>query len=155
MDLSKIEQSVKMIEEAKASYKKALEEAITPGLDYIAKTYGEQIQSIHIVGTTPSFNDGEPCEHSSDWGIGYNWLENYGMEHLLEDWFDLDEDDDAEKIEEMMNVDIDAPTEVNNFVSQVLDPYFEEKLHTNYQVHIRFESNGTYILEEDEYDCGY
>jgi hypothetical protein len=49
MDLSKIEQSVKMIEEAKASYKKALEEAIEPGLKYIAEKYGEQIQSIHIV----------------------------------------------------------------------------------------------------------
>ena len=151
MNLSKIEQSVKMIEEAKASYKKALEEAIEPGLDYIAKTYGEQIQSIHIVGYLPSFNDGEPCVHSSDWGIGYSFLENYGMEHLIEDWFECEE----EKIEEMMNVYIDTPTEVNDFVRQVLDPYFEEKLTTNYQVHIRFESNGTYILEEDEYDCGY
>jgi hypothetical protein len=151
MDLSKIEQSVKMIEEAKASYKKALEEAITPGLKYIAEKYGEQIQSIHVIASTPIFNDGEPCEHSSDWGVGYNWLGHYGMEDLLEDWFD----DEEEKIEELMNAEIDVPTEVNNFVRQVLDPYFEEKLTTNYQVHIRFESNGTYILEEDEYDCGY
>jgi hypothetical protein len=73
------------------------------------------------------------------------------MEDLMEDWFDDEED----KIEELMNAEIDVPTEVNNFVRQVLDPYFEEKLTTNYQVHIRFESNGTYILEEDEYDCGY
>ena len=151
MDLSKIEQSVKMIEEAKASYKKALEEAITPGLKYIAEKYGEQIQSIHIIASTPSFNDGEPCEHSSDWGIGYNWLENYGMEYLLENWFEYGEG----KIEELMNSEIDVPKEVNSFVSQVLDPYFEGKLMTNYQVHIRFETNGTYIIEEDGYDCGY
>jgi hypothetical protein len=150
MDLSKIEQSVKLMEEAEASYKKALEEAIAPGLDYIAKTYGEQIQSIHIIAYTPVFNDGEPCEHSSDWGVGYGWLENYGMEDLMKDWFE----DEEERIEELMNAEINVPAEVNNFISKVLDPYFESKLHTNYQAHIRFE-DGSYILEEDEHDCGY
>lgn len=148
--MNKIAETTKSIQMAKEAYSNALKEAVEPTLKHIAQEYGSEIDIITIIGYTPGFNDGEPCTHGSDWGFGYGILEDYGMEDFMEDWFE----DDEEKIEELMNKLINVPNELNEFVRDVLDPYFEEKLETDYRVHIVFE-NGTYRIEEDEYDCGY
>jgi len=148
--MDKVAETTKAINDAKDAYSVALKEAVNPTLEHIAKEYGNDIDIITIIGYTPGFNDGEPCTHSSDWGFGYGYLEDFGLESYMEDWFE----DDEEKIEELMNKDIKIPKELREFVRDVLDPYFEEKMVTDYRVHIIFE-NGTYRIEEDEYDCGY
>lgn len=148
--MNKIAETTKAIQNAKEAYSIALKEAVNPTLEHIAKEYGHDIDMITIIGYTPGFNDGEPCTHGSDWGFGYGYLEDFGLEDFMEDWFE----DDEEKIEELMNKSIEVPNELGEFVRDVLDPYFEEKLVTDYRVHIIFE-NGTYRIEEDEYDCGY
>jgi hypothetical protein len=148
--MNKIAEATKAIQAAKKAYNTALKEAVDPTLKHIAEHYGEQLDIITIIGSTPVFNDGEPCEHSTDWGVGYGWLVNYGIEYLMDDWFE----DQEELIEALLEKDVAVPTEVNTFIREVLDPFFEEKLDTNYRVHIIFE-NGTYRLEENEYDCGY
>lgn len=150
MTESKIEESVRLISEAKNKYSQAIADAIEPGLKYIAETYGDKLGAITIVGWTPGFNDGEPCEHSTDYMYGYSDLQNYGLEYLLDDWFDGDED----KIKRLLVQDVKVTDEVKMFVATALDGYIEEKHGTNYRVSIIFE-NGTYRIEEDEYDCGY
>lgn len=150
MELSKLEESNRLIAEAKSKYEQAIKDAIDPGLKYIAETYGEELGVITIIGWTPGFNDGEPCEHSTDHMYGYSDLQNYGMEYLLEEWFE----DDEEKVNKLLEQDVKATDEVKMFVATALDEYFEEKFGTNYRVHILFENN-TYRIEEDEYDCGY
>jgi len=148
--MNKIAETTKSIQMAKEAYTMALKEAVEPTLKHIAETYGSEIDIITIIGYTPGFNDGEPCTHSSDWGFGYKYLEDFCLESYMEDWFE----DDEEKIEELMNKEVTVPTELKEFVRDVLDPYFEDKMVTDYRVHIIFE-NGTYRIEEDEYDCGY
>jgi hypothetical protein len=145
-----LNETTNAIRQAYADYTKAVEDAMAPGLEYIAKNYGENLGLIAIVGQTPSFNDGDPCEHSTDFAFGYADLENWGLEHYLDDWFE----DQPEEIEAIYNKKVVVPAEVKEFVTTALDPYFESKLHTNYFIAIRFE-NGTYEIIEDEYDCGY
>jgi hypothetical protein len=150
MTETKIQESIRLIKEAAALYDKTVQDAFQPGLQYIAENYGNDIDIITIIGYTPGFNDGEPCEHSSDYMFGYSDLENYGGEYLMEDWFE----DQEELIEKLLEKEVKVPAEVKTFVATALDEYFEKKLGTNYRVHIIFE-NGTYRIEEDEYDCGY
>jgi 2-hydroxy-3-keto-5-methylthiopentenyl-1-phosphate phosphatase len=147
--MNKISETTKAIQVAKEAYSNALKEAVDPTLKHIAEHYGEQLQIITLIAFVPGFNDGEPCEHSTDWGVGYSWLRNYGMEYFMDDWFE-----DREEQEKLLEKDVVVPAEVKTFIGQVLEPFFEEKLDTNYRVHIIFE-NGTYRIEEDEYDCGY
>ena len=148
--MEKITETTKSIQLAKEAYSIALKDAVEPTLKHIAETYGSEIDIITIIGYTPGFNDGEPCTHSLDYGFGYGFLSDYGLEYLMEDWFGDDED----KIEELMNKEVKVTQELKDFVSNVLDPYFAEKLVTDYHVTIFFE-NGTYRIDEDEYDCGY
>jgi hypothetical protein len=153
--MTKITETTNAINAAKEAYSNALKEAVDPTLNQISKEYGDQLDILTIVGYTPGFNDGEPCTHGSDWGFGYSFLQDYGLEDSMEEWFEDEEGEIQEElIEELLNKKVDVPKEVNEFVSKVLDPYFEEKLETDYRVTIFFE-NGTYRIEEDEYDCGY
>lgn len=153
--MNKIAETTKAIQAAKEAYSNALKEAVEPTLNHISKEYGEQLNIITLIGYTPGFNDGEPCTHSSDWGVGYGFLADHGLEDSMEEWFEDEEGEVQEElIEELMNKDVEVPQEVKDFISQVLDPYFEEKLETDYRVTVFFE-NGTYRIEEEDYDCGY
>lgn len=151
--LNKIKETTKQIAEAQEAYKNAVKDAVEPTLDHIAKEYGDKIDLITILGYTPGFNDGDPCEHGSDYGFGFEWLANYGLEDVVEDLVE-DEEDVEQKIEELMSKEVVVPEELKNFVGQVLDPFYKEKHETDYIVYIFFE-NGTYRIVEDEYDCGY
>ena len=147
--MSKLEESNRLIAEAKGKYAKAIQDAIDPGLKYIAETYGEELGIISIIGWTPGFNDGEPCEHTTEHLYGYSALDSYGLEHLVEEWFDTD------RYEELLEKPPVSPAkEVKEFVYGALENWMNEKYQTNYRVHVIFE-NGTYRIEDDEYDCGY
>lgn len=150
MTETKIQESIRLIDEAAAVYEKAVQDAMEPGLKYIAEKYGNDLGIITILGWTPGFNDGEPCEHTTDHMFGYSELCNYGLEYLIDDWLE-DNEDLAEELKEKR---VKVQTEVSEFVSKVLDPLFEKKHGTDYRIHIIFE-NGTYRIEEAEYDCGY
>jgi len=149
--MSKVDLAEKAIEAANLAHKKALEEAIEPALKYIAKEYGKELGLITLIGYTPWFNDGEPCTHTSDVLYGYSGLEDYGLEDRMGDWFE----DEEEKIEELMEREVNLSSEVRKFGSGILLPYYEQKLHTDFLVHIFFDEDGTYRVEEDEYNCGY
>jgi len=152
--MDKIAVTTKAIQDAKEAYSVALKEAVDPTLDHIAKNCGE-LDVITIIGYTPGFNDGEPCTHGSYWGFGWGFLAGYGIEDYVEDYIEVDDEDLLEeKMDELLNKKVTVSQEVEDFVREVLDPYFEEKLETDYRVHILFE-NGTYKIEEHEYDCGY
>jgi len=146
MELDLIKNAIQDIEDAKLRHKKMLEDAIDPVLTHIAQNY--QINSIHFIGYTPGFNDGEPCTHSSDYGFGYDWLENYGLEDLVDEWFD------DEKADELRAIDTPDNQNVNEFCRLVLDPHFEETYVTDYRVHVHFE-DGTYRIQVEDYDCGH
>lgn len=147
MTKTKLQESIEAISEAQVAYEKAVTDAMAPGLQYIADNYGKSLGSITILGWTPGFNDGEPCEHTTDVMYGYNELYNYGLEYLLEDWFTEEE---IENLPDTWHV----ADEVKEFVSKSLEPYFEKKHGTDYRVTIIF-GEGIYKIDEGEYDCGY
>ncbi len=151
--MSKLEESIRLIKEAKIKYEQEIKDAIDPGLKYIAETYGDELGVITILGWTPGFNDGEPCEHTTEHLYGYGALANYGLEYLVEDWFEGVENAE-DKIEELLEKEVNTPKEVLEFVWNALENWADRKYETNYRVHFIFE-NGTYRIEEDEYDCGY
>ena len=151
--MSKLEESIRLIAEAKGKYAQAIQDAIDPGLKYIAETYGDELGVITILGWTPGFNDGEPCEHSTEHLYGYGALDNYGMEYLVEEWFEGVENAE-DKIEELLEKEVNPAKEVREFVWNALENWVDEKYGTNYRVHFIFE-NGNYRIEQNEYDCGY
>lgn len=146
--MTPIRKSIELISDSKKAYENMISEALTPGLKYIAETYGEELGFIGILGWTPGFNDGEPCEHTEDFMFGYKDLQDYGLECYLDDWFP---DEDYEYI---LDRKVVLNDEIKEFVYNVLSPYYEQKMRTDYFVSIRFE-NCTYTIEEHEYDCGY
>lgn len=149
VEKTKLQESIDAITKAKVDYDKAVTDAIVPGLQYIADTLGSKIGAITIIGWTPGFNDGAPCEHSTDVIYGYNDLFNYGLEYLLEEWYS--EEEEAEKLSEQ---EYKPSKEITDFVELSLLPYYDSKNDTNYRVTIVF-TDGAYKIEEGEYDCGY
>lgn len=151
--MTKLEESIRLIAEAKDKYAQSIKDAIEPGLKYIAETYGDELGVITILGWTPGFNDGEPCEHSTEHLYGYRELSNFGLEHLVEEWFE-GVDNAEDKIEELFEKAVTPAKEVREFVSNALENWADEKHGTDYRVHFIFE-NGNYRIEKDDYDCGY
>lgn len=125
-----------------------------------------------FLGSTPSFNDGEPCEHSgksyvgaeffykqSSWGNYWNddWDDRYYFtEVFLENYEDIDKSSPPSEENNPLLVNRDCTT-LAQAASDVRD--FEDAIEmvygTNYKIIVRLESDGNVSLEQEEYDCGY
>lgn len=171
-----------MIEEMNkqvAALKAQVVEQGTEGLAEIAKDVFDQINGLKkfvIVGYTPSFNDGEPCEHSSFYGFGaYHWRENWqkdGTYYLNGDevaerayfaeFFDLE---DFEFYESVDNPDTpivyaNSGVAANDFdkaysLIGAMDDVCEMLFDTNYAIYFTLNDDGSVTVQQDDYDCGY
>lgn len=124
-----------------------------------------------FIGSTPSFNDGEPCEHSGDSYIGeyyefktgtYGsyWTNDWDNKEQLTELFvensdEFEEDDSADAVQPILvNRNCTTLKEAGSDVQDFEDA-IEMVYGTNYQVIVRLEDDGTVSIEHDDYDCGY
>ena len=132
------------LKELKEEINKILEKGITQFLEPWADT--ETPIYIYIQGYTPSFNDGEPCTHSST---------EYNKNEIIEDILEYNGDLFGEIGEEELLASADWPT----------DPEFQEAIEgvhealgyeygTDYHLLITLK-DGQVSYVRDHYDCGY
>lgn len=86
-----------------------------------------------VLGSTPSWNDGEACNHSSDIDFCY-------YDHV----------DDSE---DLLESEMDEDTE--NEVYMLIDEELIERVYgTDYKV-VAYRENGEIVVIQEDYDCGY
>lgn len=127
-----------------------------------------------FVGSTPSFNDGEACEHRGESYIGDElylkpYFDNSGK-YWCDSWDDKEELDEffVENIEDFNRGDVSGaalqPILVNRHCETLGQAFadikdFEDAVemvyHTNYQVVVQLEDDDSISLTHEEYDCGY
>lgn len=108
---------------------------------------------ILVLGWTPVFNDGEPCEHSIEWCIGseineYEYVENFP---------NLFKGIKAEEIEnEMDSIKLRETTGEKgyNLMMEGVLMWLDNMYGTDYAVLICIGKEGVKVVKE-EYDCGY
>lgn len=120
------------------------------------------LRKIVYQGYTPSFNDGEPCEHSSQGSIcNVRWRTySYGkylsgddLHGQYEEFFELESDEDTNYVKHANSecLDLGAAEQDVNTLSEIIDIVY----YTNFVVYITLEDDGSVTVESDEYDCGY
>ena len=77
--MSVLTDAVESIQTKEAELLKLLTDSVTPVLDVIAKM--GTVGVIYVYGYTPGFNDGEPCEHTTNHLLG---LQEVGDEERME-----------------------------------------------------------------------
>jgi len=113
----------------------------------------EGLNVVGIVGWTPEFNDGEPCEHTQSTFVGRTWgSANY-----------IDFEDEPGNFEEDFELQENG-THLNSNCT-TLDKAFEqikayEELiqrvyYTDFRLVIKREEGGGVVIHSEEYDCGY
>lgn len=121
------------------------------------------LRKIVYQGYTPSFNDGEPCEHSSQGSVcnvhwktypsGNKWLTGDDLHEQYEEFFELESDEETNYVKHINSecLDLDAAEQDVATLSEIIDIVY----YTNFVVYITLEDNGSVTVESDEYDCGY
>lgn len=164
--------------EQMAALKRNVIEQGKEGLAEVAKDVFNEVEGLKkfvILGYTPSFNDGEPCEHGSVYGFGdYHWTETYKRDGTF--YIDTDEVGEREEFAEFFELDgvdlyenttnpQDSPiVYANSGVVEkdkaynligALDDVCEMLYGTNYVVFFTLYEDGYVSVEQDEYECGY
>lgn len=96
---------------------------------------------ITIRGSTPSFNDGDPCIHSQD--VYLNYLNDYG------------ETCDCEKAKDVYPYTQPAAFKRAAAMLNLMENELRGAFDTNWEITVTRGDNGTVTWTEDEYDCGY
>lgn len=165
---------LKMIEEMNtkiAELKDEVKKNGTQGLAEIAKDVFNQVEGLRkfvIVGYTPGFNDGEPCYHSSFYGIGgYHYAEHWrdkgtyyvGGDEVAEhenweEFFEIDEFPTYPEPIVYANSGVKDQDKAYRLIGQ-LDDVCEVLYGTNYEVRVTLNDDGSVGVQVDDYDCGY
>lgn len=163
--MSKLQEVLNFRKQIKA-FEEKLRKSAEGNLSEIFKELFDKHQGLRKIayqGYTPSFNDGEPCEHRSRGSVcnvrwyefrdGRRWLTGDDLAESCEDFFELESDKETQHIEHanIACVDLSAAEQDVNALTEVIDIVYD----TNYQVLITLEDDGSVTVESDEYDCGY
>lgn len=149
--------NVKIYENAVETYKSFKKTLNEDFLNKVVKEVGEEFGDFACVfrGQTPSFNDGEPCTHSSDYFVAdlkphwrtdeeYFDYEDYGCDEFS-NWLEVDEENKTS-----INTPILKNEDFQNALS-VLDELTSDIYHTNYDVKIKYKLGVVYIEHEEYY----
>lgn len=119
------------INSVKNNFKDHLAEYLKPMFDKY-----ENLDYIRFVGYTPSFNDGEPCEHRS--------------------YIDLDEYESDEETSKILNENLtrDEDKEISKYAGSI-ETIVEAVYYTNYEITVLRDGDGLSVDVNDEYDCGF
>lgn len=161
------------VAELQRKAKEARKAALEPFLAELAKS-GE-VSIITVRGYTPSFNDGEPCEHGADFwvNVDQHWRDEVDMTSDLDDVFNeliehrnwnretrvYDVSDEGLRINrevcERHGHVFDTPSdEIMQAISAVIYDSIEEDFGTNYYVTFILK-DGKFERHEGDYDAGY
>lgn len=119
--------------------------------------------AVFIQGYTPSFNDGEPCEHSSHYSLCLGSRDSTYREGYK--YFERDdcEASENEEVAELLECDFDNFTSINSHLEgnedflediEILMKIVDEAYNTDFEVKLKFK-DGNITLEHDDYYCGY
>lgn len=161
------------VQELQRKAKEARKAALDPFLDQLAAS--GLVSIITVRGSTPSFNDGEPCLHSADFWVNIQQHsgDEVDMTGDLEEIFEGLQDTYRYDRPSYTRIDIpeaieanrklcaehghvfDAPSdEIIHAISAVIFDSIEEDFGTNYYVTFILK-DGKFVREEGDYDCGY
>lgn len=153
------------VAELQRKAKEARKAALEPFLDELAKS--GTVSIITVRGYTPSFNDGEPCEHCADWlvNIQDHAAEERDLTGELEELFDAlqgsswrptEEDKAANRVicAEHGHVYDEPSKEIMDAIQAVIFDSIEEDYPTDYYVVFTLK-DGKFVRDEGDYDCGY
>ena len=107
----------------------------------------------YIQGWTPGFNDGDPCTHGVDWGVGgqnLSYMDQLDPEyrsHLFNEFVGDEDEIPESKL-------ADAPIGFEDVISEIIIPICDKRWETDYQVLIWIHQGEIKVLHDD-YDCGY
>lgn len=152
------------VAELQRKAKEARKAALEPFLDELAKS--GTVSIITVRGYTPSFNDGEPCEHSADFWVNikshaYNEVDMTGdleevFDELVGSW--RPSEDEIKTNRELCAAKghvYDEPSkEITDAIQAVIYDSIEEDYGTNYYVSFVLK-DGKFERHEGEYDAGY
>lgn len=140
------------------------------------------VTKLATIGSTPHFNDGDICEHSSEYFSGvwniYSWRNDpsrkcydYEDYSAAEEFFvgeDQDEDEEftdeqgrtyapvqAEEVEAVDENVANEEAKAAKAMMEEFDTIFERVYYTNYIVTAVRRADGTIEVDNDEYDVGY
>lgn len=148
--------------------------------EYLTEVFAthEGFNKAAIIGYTPSFNDGEPCEHSQEVYTGavkrgiYTWRNNSPYisvdfsereDEGLTAFFvgedeELPDDEDLVAMEAIVaklpNLTCETIEEVEGILNG-LEDVFRQVFETNFILKIEKGENGNVTIDVEEYDCGY
>lgn len=160
--MSVFEETQKIIDEINLA-KKQLTDNVKE--NFFTKLFEEfsDLNVVMIQGSTPSFNDGEPCYHSQDVFTGSYWT-SYSeykyydfTDYEYYDEFGVGEDDEG-NINAEDHINNKVPNDVLKEIKSQLnnmDDIFQDIYDTNFLITIKREEDGSVSVTEDEYDCGY
>lgn len=153
------------VAELQRKAKEARKAALEPFLDELAKS--GTVSIITIRGYTPSFNDGEPCEHSASFWVN---IKQHAKDEIdqngeLEDvfgalqgssWRPTEKDKAANRAicAEHGHVYDEPSKEIIDAIAAVIFDSIEEDYSTNYYVTFTLK-DGKFVREEGDYDCDY
>lgn len=158
--MSKFEQ----FKEVKQKYEEFQKSVTTEFLEECVKELGEKHGDFAIIirGYTPSFNDGEPCEHSTSYSLCIGSRKSSYNSYVWFNYDDCEATEDDSYIE-LLEINTETMTSINSkfegnieFLADMslLEDVVSEALHTNYEVKIKYKG-GEIVFEQDDYDCGY
>jgi len=171
--LNNLAQIGKEVQELQRKAKQARKAALEPFLEALAAS-GE-VSIITVRGYTPSFNDGEPCEHGADFwvNIDQHWGDEVDMTEEIGEIFEglqktyVYERPSYTRIEIPEAIEanrklcaehghvFDSPSdEIVQAISAVIYDSIEEDFGTNYYVAFVLK-DGKFERTEGEYDPGY
>lgn len=168
--MSKLQEILNM-QKQRDEFERKLKQSAKDNLKEVFKELFDKHEGLRAVvfqGYTPSFNDGEPCEHSSSVSIGQasyrkSWR-NDGTHYLSSD----DDIEGYENYEEFFEVEYDEEEQTFSSINsncknmkeaysdlQALAEIIDMVYHTNFEVFIKLEEDGSVSITDEEYDCGY
>lgn len=160
--MTKFEQFKAIQKEYAEQLKSINEDFLKESIKEVGNKFGNF--AIFIRGYTPSFNDGEPCEHSSYYSLCIGSRESSYTKSNYK-WFKLDdcEASENEDVAELLECDFDNFTSINSHLEgnndflediEILMKIVDESYNTDFEVKIKFK-DGNITLEHDYYYCGY
>lgn len=111
------------------------------------------LQFVMIRGSTPSFNDGEPCYHSQETFLGCKT--KYGdydfSDYSLEEDFEFEDTDEGVV---HLNSSCETLDKVYSSIT-VYDEIIERIYDTNFELRVSLDETGKVVVDHEYYDCGY
>ena len=149
--MSNIKTLLKQYEEVNAELDKQIKENGTGFINTLFQEIFDQHEGLNVVailGYTPSFNDGDPCSHSSYIYTGDNndFVDEIGS---FEETFEYDEDTGEHLNSKCTTLD-KTYTQVSAY-EEIIERIYD----TNFQLIVTRNEDGSVNVSEDEYYCGY